>query len=194
MTGRKRRWPTPGPRWRKPYPNRFMRSHAVEGLFHLLRGAHRGCAGAHKIGWAPSRGAMPSWRAMLTRPTVFFCAVAATLCICAKCESGRTIANRRRRSRPARKRGPGGVTACRRLLSGRGHRRSTASPNDPSPVQFSLRSMMRRGSGFNSPFSTRFTMSVSAALATVGNPTSSPFRTTKPFRNSISVRRPLTIS
>jgi len=60
--------------------------------------------------------------------------------------------------------------------------------------QFSRRSIRCLGSACNSPFSTRLTMSVSAALAGVGRPISSPLRTMNPFRNSISVRRPFTMS
>ena len=44
--------------------------------------------------------------------------------------------------------------------------------------QFNLRSVMWRGSGFSSPFSTRVTMSVRAALARQGWPIFSPSRTT----------------
>jgi hypothetical protein len=74
------------------------------------------------------------------------------------------------------------------------------SPDTPGrnpcvrPGQFSRRSIRCFGSGFSSPFSTRLTISVSAALAGVGSPISSPFRTMKPFRKSISVRRPFTMS
>src|SRR6185312_14724061 len=64
----------------------------------------------------------------------------------------------------------------------------------PALPQFSRRSMIWRLSGCNSPFSTRVTMSVSAALAGVANPISCPLRTMKPLRNWISVRRPFTMS
>ena len=43
-------------------------------------------------------------------------------------------------------------------------------------------------------FSTRLTMSVSTAFAGVDKPSSPPLSTTRPLRNSISVRRPLTMS
>lgn len=69
-----------------------------------------------------------------------------------------------------------------------------ARPPTRAERQFSRRSMRCFGSGFNSPFSTRFTMSVSAAFAGVGMPISSPLRTIRPLRNSISVRLPLTMS
>jgi len=69
---------------------------------------------------------------------------------------------------------------------------------DPAPTsrgnQFSRNSRICFGSAFNSPFSTRFTISTSARLAGVAIPTSSPLRVINPFRNSISVRRPLTMS
>ena len=60
--------------------------------------------------------------------------------------------------------------------------------------QFNRRSVMCFGSGFSSPFSTRLTMSVSTTLAGVAMPISSPFFATMPLRNSISVRRPFTMS
>src|SRR6266481_2708830 len=53
---------------------------------------------------------------------------------------------------------------------------------------------MCRGSWLSSLRSTRLTMSVSTALALHERPTFSPSRTTKPLRNSISVRRPFCMS
>jgi hypothetical protein len=61
-------------------------------------------------------------------------------------------------------------------------------------AQFNRSSVMCRGSGLNSLRSTRLTMSVSTALALHERPTFSPSRTTKPLRNSISVRRPFCMS
>lgn len=72
--------------------------------------------------------------------------------------------------------------------------RPRARPPTRTERQFSRRSMRCFGSGFSSPFSTRFTISVSAAFAGVGMPISSPLRTIRPLRNSISVRRPFTMS
>src|SRR5215471_6009909 len=60
--------------------------------------------------------------------------------------------------------------------------------------QFSRRSVMCFGSGSSSPRSTRLTMSVSTAFVGAAMPTFWPSRTTKPFRYSISVRRPFTMS
>src|SRR5262249_17288619 len=60
--------------------------------------------------------------------------------------------------------------------------------------QFKRSSRIWRLSGRRSPFSTRLTMSVSAAFAGVATPTCLLLSTMKPLRNSISVRRPLTMS
>src|SRR5215204_4457505 len=53
---------------------------------------------------------------------------------------------------------------------------------------------MWAGSCLSSPRSTFLTMSTSRSLARAVSPTFSPSRTTKPFRYSISVRRPLAMS